>query len=452
MCNNVILYESVPSLVQIETTYACNQKCSFCYNPKRGIKPDIQTLDKIVDSICKSQIPHVYFIGGEPSLIPVEKLNEYIEKLSCYSSTAIVTNGSIRLENLSRKLSCVAIPLHGLTAERHDQLTGSKGSFDRVVENIKYYVAYGIDVRCVLVLTGYNYNEMYEMIRFAANLGMESVYVDRYEDGGLGATVSGKLRLKPTIAEFREGVTQILKAREDFKIFKGKVGFGTAIPMCIDERLILNNMTSTCGVGTSFCAINPDGDLRICNQSELKFGNVIDEPIEKIWIKKDLNVYRDLSWVEEPCKSCCFLEKCQCGCKVDVNYSDRFCIDFAVRENWDNEMKRVYEKINSGSYESVLFGEQEVDTFVPEHYRIFRPNPFLKIHDRYSVKKVVTKYRTISIDDMAFSILKKIVTEHIVNEKDLVGRFRKIIDEHDLRKFISALIDSEALDLIGEVS
>jgi radical SAM protein with 4Fe4S-binding SPASM domain len=452
MNSKIIAYENVPSLVQIETTYACNHKCAFCYNPKRGIKPDIPTLDKIVDSISKSQIPHVYFIGGEPSLIPVEKLNEYIETLSRYSSMAIVTNGSIRLENLSHKLSCVAIPLHGLTAERHDKLTGVKGSFDRVVENIKYYVAYGIDVRCVLVLTGYNYNEMYEMIRFAANLGMESVYVDRYEDGGIGATVSEELKLKPTIAEFREGVTQILKARDDFGIFKGKIGFGTAIPMCLDERLILNNITSTCGVGTSFCAVNPDGNLRICNQSEIKFGNVMEEPIEEIWKKKDLNIYRDLSWAEEPCISCRFLEKCQCGCKVDVNYSDRFSVDFAVREDWDDEMDRVYKKINAGSYDSILFGEQEVDTFVPEHYRIFRPNPFLKMHDRYSVKKVVTKYRTISIDDTAFDILQKIVTEQIVNEKDLVNHFREVIDERDLREFISALIDSEALDLIGEVS
>lgn len=449
MENGIVKYEDVPSLVQIEATYACNHKCAFCYNPRRDTKIDYEKLDKVVDSIAKSQIPHVYLIGGEPSLIPVKKLNEYIEKLSVHSSVAIITNGTIRLENISPKLVCFGIPIHGMTEEEHDLSTGVPGSYKRAIDNIKYYVAHGFDVRIVLVLTGYNYNHMYEMMRMASELGAESVYVDRYEDGGLGATVSSELSLKPTLAQFREGVGQILKARDELSIFKGKIGFGTAIPMCIDERLITENMTSTCGVGTSFCAISPEGDLRICNQSEIKFGNVIDEPLENIWKKKELNIYRDLSWVEEPCKSCKLLEECQCGCKVDVNCSDKFCIDFAMREEKDNVILENIRKINEGYYDQILFGEKEMDASYPDKLRIFRLNPYLKLHEKYETKKIVTKYRTIAIDENALNIVKTIINESIVNEKELIEKFQDDIDVDELRKFISFLIQAEAIEQIG---
>lgn len=451
MENRIVKFEEVPTLVQIETTYACNHKCAFCYNPRRDTKIDYDKLDKIVDSISKSQIPHVYLIGGEPSLIPVKKLNEYIEKLSIHSSVAIITNGSIRLENISHKLVCFGIPIHGMTAEEHDLSTGVLGSYNRTIDNIKYYVSHGFDVRIVLVLTGYNYNHMYEMMRMAAELGAESVYVDRYEEGGFGATVSSELSLKPTLSQFREGVGQILKARDELSIFNGKIGFGTAIPMCIDERLLTENMSSTCGVGTTFCAISPEGDLRVCNQSEIKFGNVIDEPLEEIWKKKDLNLYRDFSWVEEPCMSCKLLEECHCGCTVDVNCTDQFCIDFAIREDKDDIITENIQKINEGYYDQILFGEKEMNDSYPDKYRVFRLNPYLKIHEKYATKKIVTKYRTISIDENALKIVKEIVNCSIVNEKELIDRFEDLIDVDELRKFVSFLIQSEALDQIGVI-
>lgn len=55
---------SVPHLIHIETTYGCNQKCIFCYNPNRNCSIDYNKLDKIVESVSNSKIPHVYLIGG----------------------------------------------------------------------------------------------------------------------------------------------------------------------------------------------------------------------------------------------------------------------------------------------------------------------------------------------------------------------------------------------------
>ncbi|WP_305152758.1 radical SAM protein, partial [uncultured Dubosiella sp.] len=64
-----------PELLQIELTYNCNLNCVFCYNPNRNKKIDFQKLDKIIDRISSFNIPQVYLIGGEPSLLGTEKLN-----------------------------------------------------------------------------------------------------------------------------------------------------------------------------------------------------------------------------------------------------------------------------------------------------------------------------------------------------------------------------------------
>lgn len=433
-------HDTIPHLCHIEMTYACNEKCIFCYNPKRAKLGDLSVIDRIVRSVAESQIPHVYLIGGEPSLLPVEKLNEYIDLLSEHSSVTIVTNGLRRLKSISNKLACFGVPIHGANAETHEFLNQSKGSFKKTLETIRYYVDEGHDVRCIPVLTGYNYDQMYDIIGLAASLGMESVYIDRYEDGGIGAINSRGYRLKPTREQFLIAVRQIIQAKHDFTIFGGRVGFGTAIPYCLDEWIVTEDLTSNCGVGTYFCAINPKGEFRMCNQSQLVFGNVLEEPIEVIWNKPALDIFRDLSWVDEPCKSCELLLDCTGGCKVDSNCSDKFCIDYAVR----GLSKPVAELVAKVRH------RQRASTY-PDNYRVFRPNRFMKLTTKYPEKFLVTRYQTVKLDAMALEMVQVIKAEAIINERELVARFIDRVEESEIRLFVSKMLQVNALDLIGEV-
>jgi radical SAM protein with 4Fe4S-binding SPASM domain len=392
-----IEHDTVPHLCHIEVTYACNERCIFCYNPERAKLGDLSRIDEIVASVAESQIPHVYLIGGEPSLLPVSKLNEYIELLSDHSSVTIVTNGLRRLEGISSKLACFGVPLHGANAETHEFLNQARGSFAKTLDNIRYYVDQGFDVRCIPVLTGYNYDQMYDIIGLASELGMESVYVDRYEDGGIGSTNSNDRDLRPTAEQFHVSVGQIADAKRDFPSFGGRVGFGTAIPYCLDERMITAGITSNCGVGTYFCAVNPNGEFRMCNQSQLVFGKLPDDRIEDIWNRAHLDIFRDLSWVGEPCNSCELLLDCTGGCKVDTNCSNQFCVDYAVRglsRPVSDLLSEVQHPTPSQQY--------------PSEYRAFRKNRYMKLTVRYPEKFLVTRYQTVKLDEMALIMSKKI--------------------------------------------
>lgn len=428
--NMDIFIPSVPHLLHIETTYACNQRCRFCYNPNRNMKIDSSVIDRIVESVFNSWVPHVYLIGGEPSLLGSEKLNEYINLLAQRSSVTIVTNAQIYLEGLSNKLSCIGVPIHGLK-DSHDYLAGKDGSFDTAIHSIKRYVDKGFDVRCIPVLTKTNFHQMYDVIGLASQLGMESVFVDRYEDGGIGSLQS--VELKPSLDQFKDALGQMIKGRDDFNI---PVGWGTAIPFCLDERLVSENMFADCGAGITFCAVNPNGNVRLCNQSELVYGNVLNEPIGDIWHKPELSEFRDLGWVDTPCLNCKVLSNCMCGCKVDANQSDSFCIDYAVREN-----KQLCNP--------VLCRADHDSIKIPPIFRHFTLNRYTKINVKYDEKYLVTRYQTIILDDIALLLMQQIASGE-GSEKSLIHINNDVVDAVEVRRFVSILAKVKAIDLIGE--
>lgn len=413
---------SVPHLIHIETTYGCNQRCIFCYNPNRDCSIDYDKLDKIVDSVHKSRIPHVYLIGGEPSILKTEKLNEYIDKLSGHSSVTVVTNGFKYIEGLSKNLACLGVPIHG-DKKTHEYLTNNPGSYERILSNIKRYVEDGFDVRIIPVLMSVNHNQMYEIIRLAVKLGAESVFVDRFEPGGIGSGLTKELL--PSEHQFNIALDQMIRAKHDFGM---PLGFGTAIPYCLDKRLIQENIYANCGVGVTFGAINPQGDFRICNQSLKVYGNILTEPIEKIWNKKQLDEFRDLRWVDEPCKSCDILLECVGGCKVNANCPGEFCIDCAVR-GCRKPVNKVVLKL------------EEPELEIPKRMRRFKKSRYLRLNDFHKETYIVTRYQTVEIDVSTKDILKFILNaDGYILEKEISDEFNEDFDEKDLRQLVSKLI------------
>lgn len=424
---------AIPHLVHIELTYACNARCIFCYNPERATLGNLGNIDRIVQRVAQDEIPHVYLIGGEPSLVPVARLNGYIDALAVTSSVTIVTNGIKRLEGISSRLACFGVPIHGANAETHEFLNQHLGSFQKTLNTIRHYVDEGHDVRCIPVLTGYNYEQIYDIIALAASLGMESIFVDRYEDGGIGSRSSDDRALKPTLKQFKSALEQMIRARNDFPQLEGRVGFGTAIPYCLDPLLIREDMVANCGVGDTFCAINPYGEIRLCNQSQLVFGNILTDTLADVWQKPELDIFRDLSWVNEPCASCPLLLHCMGGCKVDENCSSSFCIDYAVRgRNVD------YSQLSE-------FHTPHPEATYPIEYRQLRVSEYMRINLRYGTPLLVTRYQTVELDEFALELARFSMLRQSFREEEMVSEFRARAHEDDIRKFISQMVQVDAL-------
>lgn len=301
-------YKLLPRFLQLEQTYACNSACTFCYNPSHERQPDIDLRKRIIAEVNSYGIDHVQLIGGEVSILP--ELPDLLSALTGIRWRSIVTNGRIFREDIKGMLEEVYLSLHGDRA-LHEGITRAKNSYDKIIENAENYVSWGIDVNCDSVLTNKNADAVYDLCKKAHEIGMKRIFFNIFQPAGLGCGED----LSPSITQIRNAITQLLDARKNLGI---DVNFGTSTPFCLDERLITKGLAFTCGTGDWFASVNPSGDLRICNQSNRPYGNILETPLHKIWQSREINSeYRSLKWVDEPCDSCVFLNDCLGGCRID---------------------------------------------------------------------------------------------------------------------------------------
>jgi radical SAM protein with 4Fe4S-binding SPASM domain len=362
---------------------------------------------------------HLHIMGGEPSLLKIEKLNNYIDLLSKTSSVSLGTNGLIYLEKLSNNLASIGVALHG-TKKVHENLTRIKGGYTRAIRSIKGYVSRNFEVRVASTLTSKNYFEMYDIIRIAAEMGVGSVFINKFECGGIGSRLARELA--PSLKQFKMALNQIIAAKKDFGI---PVGFGSAIPFCIDKRLVKERLISDCGAGFTFATISPNGDVRICNQSQKTYGNILKTPLEKIWQSKEINHFRSLYWVTEPCSKCPIMKQCLCGCKVDTSYNNEYCVDYIIR-NFKNPPLKII-KI------------PQIRVSYPKEYRRYRKDRFLKINNFHNELYVVTKLQVAEVNKEAKEILEFIQRREIILEKEIIQKFGRNFDKKSLRKLLTKL-------------
>ena len=167
---------------EIILTDKCNFKCLYC----RGLRADItgeMTYEQAKYTLSlwiKDGLKNIRFSGGEPLLY--KHLPELIKqaKLGKVERIAISTNGSLSLDFYRRLIDLgvndMSISLDGCCSNIGDKMSGIKGSWDKVTNNIKElskitYVTVG------MVFTENNISECKEAVLFADSLGVSDIRV-----------------------------------------------------------------------------------------------------------------------------------------------------------------------------------------------------------------------------------------------------------------------------------
>ncbi len=340
----------MPWFVQYELTYSCNAKCVFCYNPFRGKIPSFSKIEKILFNLKKEEIPHIQLTGGEISTLPY--INKVFELINQFENSvfSIVTNGYLKL-NLPSSILSVFVSFHG-DFKIHQKLTGcNKEMYENLLKHIKEYINEGFDVNCDTILCKSNYNKLKEIAEIAYYLGFRRMFVNKFELGGIGSENREMLMLN--INELKEAITQIVEINKKYRDFE--ILFGTSIPYCIDERIITENLYFACGAGEWSCAIDPEGNVRICNQGFRVLGNILKENLEKIWKRVD----RSLRYLKDPCKSCPLNGICKGGCFVhNINGEEVLDIDYIV-ERFKPNFKKLKKLWKTKETKKPLFGKDK---------------------------------------------------------------------------------------------
>lgn len=163
-------------------TGKCNSNCVMCPSPdisrQKGGSTSVNTLIEIAKHI-PTDAPHLTITGGEPFMIgpDIFRFFEFLrDKFEC-TDFLFLTNGRIfavdsyvqRFVEKAPKNSIVAIPIHGSTAEIHDMITQTNGSFNQTIIGIKKLLKAGIHVELRIVVSRLNEKDIHNIAKMISN-------------------------------------------------------------------------------------------------------------------------------------------------------------------------------------------------------------------------------------------------------------------------------------------
>jgi len=163
-------------------TNRCSFKCSYC----RGLRSDLigdipfSQAVKTLKLWINDGLRNIRFSGGEPTLYPKLKELVYLCSNNNVNRIAVSTNGASKLsiyeDLINAGVNDFSISLDACCVSLGDMMSGIKGSWNKVVSNIKFlskltYVSVGI------VFTEKNINQCVESVMFAHSLGVSDIRV-----------------------------------------------------------------------------------------------------------------------------------------------------------------------------------------------------------------------------------------------------------------------------------
>ncbi len=172
-------------LCWLEITQQCNCRCVHCYEGNTHIKcKDALSLSEwknVIEQIKDCGVKRVVIIGGEPCIHP--EIDEIAKSVSSANiNVTIFTNGTYITESLKNIIISnnikMKFSLYGHCSDVHDNITKKQGSFNKLVENIKFFISKNVQVDVAVVIMRENEEYYNDIIEFLKSLGVKRYRID----------------------------------------------------------------------------------------------------------------------------------------------------------------------------------------------------------------------------------------------------------------------------------
>ncbi len=240
-----------------EVTSRCNMKCKHCCS-NASLSSDCDSFnlsEDILDEIMNSGIKDFYISGGEPFI--EQNLMNFLKYLKKNNKRVnVATNGYLFTEKLIKDLSEIKINLLHLSLDGHkasiyNHLRGGD-FFDKVVENIKILVKYGIPVRLGCIIWKKNEKYLEKMVNFCISLGVQELR--------LGSIVKvGRFKDNISLSPERDNVSIIKEVVELQEKYKDK------ILISMHRNPFGKKGLELCPGGKDLFFLSPEGYLSPCS-------------------------------------------------------------------------------------------------------------------------------------------------------------------------------------------
>lgn len=321
-------------LLTINPTMNCNFKCWYCYEThiKQSRLEDSTSIRirKFMARIFDDPRINAFslsFFGGEPLLqfkkdvVPI--IDAYLEK--CHSqgispNISFTTNGYLVNDEFieyfrENGVTCaLQITLDGY-AEAHDQVrfvSAQKGSYERIVNNIKLLISHDFFVRLRVNYTDKNIHDSYKIAGEFADIPQE------IKDKNLLLDFH-RVWQNAQEADIRKEVEEVIELakKEHIRVSSGEAPNNVAESCYADKR--------------NSVVINYNGDIYKCTARDFtKAGRegYIDADGNLVWENDSLEQRMNIKFRNKPCLSCRLLPICNGGCSQHAleHQNDDYCI------------------------------------------------------------------------------------------------------------------------------
>lgn len=198
-------------------------------------------------------MPCIRFTGGEPLLHNdlfdlLEYATKYFNHIELSTNALLLNEYSIK--RLKEMNIIVQFSIYSLKDKIHDKITNVKGSYKKLINNIKLLSKYGIKFEANYIFTKYNENDFEEVKKFIHNYGgiIENPDIIRPCDKKIDKIVSKKMenQLRKNKKYFAHFTTeQFYKNITGNGCWKGLVIISSdykVIPCVMARKIVLGNL------------------------------------------------------------------------------------------------------------------------------------------------------------------------------------------------------------------
>jgi MoaA/NifB/PqqE/SkfB family radical SAM enzyme len=326
----IIQNRNLPNLVSYAVNDVCNAGCEHCSfftgvaDPKRKVM-DTGESKKFIKDVQKLGVSIINFVGGEPLMR--EDLPEIIATVDKdKSNTILFTNGwylEEKLEALKKAgLDSIYISIDSADSEKHDKFRRKPGLFKKAFKGIKQAKKMGFSVGISTTMTPESYQdgELNKVIELAKKEGLHEVLV-------FESLPTGRYKSRKDLVDNNDWVDEMIESVRDYNQ-------DLSYPGVSFFSYFTSYQSTGCSCGTSYFYMSPYGDMMSCDFNHAKFGNILEEPLYKVWDRlTNTKGFSSSKWG---------------GCKIkDSEYRDLDTVDDGRKDAIEKFKQRIGESDNA---------------------------------------------------------------------------------------------------------
>ena len=308
--------------VALHFSTRCEAKCLFCYSAdplfEKATPTPLPEVNRILTKLATDGVTEVLFVGGDPVVHP-----NFVQSLEIAKSLGLATSvlsntwaikPDVEFSRAAGLIDSCEATIHAKTADNHDAITRRRGSFSKLIPNLKRLAACGKTVGVCCNAMPQNLDQIHGIVSRIQNefqIPVRSLMIQRIIPSG---AASGEFKFGLNLDDVERLMVQIDRVATEFGI---PILFEDPVPWCtVDSKY--HKYLAKCLWGYTRGSINNKGQLNRCGADDHhRLGTIWDGHIQDTWLNNPLlQSFRSKAYLPTECNVCELLDKCGGGCPL----------------------------------------------------------------------------------------------------------------------------------------